>query len=177
MSTINLGDLLVCTEAVILPLMATETGTWAFMTTFNGAYQYVQFQAVENEPLVVPVKLNEHYTYTFKLYRPDTSVFNDSSYIISTIPMLPEVDYVCPATSENDISIITGKLQFTASENQAEIVHLELQNVKDVAVFVEGAMLSEGQEVDEYILSSIQSKVIFNTPLIEGQKITILYFK
>lgn len=177
MSTINLGDLPVCTEAVILPLMATETGTWAFMTTFNGAYQYVQFQAVENEPLVVPVKLNENYTYTFKLYRPDTSVFNDSSYSISTIPMLPEVDYVCPITSENEVSIITGKLQFIASDNQTEIVHLELQNVKDVAVFVEGAMMSEGQEIDEYILSSIQSKVIFNTPLIEGQKITILYFK
>lgn len=177
MNTINLGELPVCSEAIVLPLIATESGTWAFMTTFNGAYQYVQFSAVENEPFVVPVKLNEHYTYTFKLYQPDTSVFNDSSYSVTTMPMLPEVDYVCPTTSENDLSLTTGKLQFVANEGQTEIIHLELLNVKDVAVFVEGAMMAEGQGLDEYILSSIQSKVTLNTPLIEGQKITILYFK
>ena len=47
----GLGEVPLCAEAVILPLIADTTGTWAFMSSFNGAYQYKQFQCTEGEPI------------------------------------------------------------------------------------------------------------------------------
>lgn len=176
MNTINLGEVPVCAEAVIIPIDATATGTWAFMTTFNGAYQYVQFSATAGQKIIVPAKLNEDYTYTFKLYQPDNSIFNDTNYSIRTIPMLPEVAYNCPSiVGSSDLN--TGKIQLEAAEDQLEITHVELLNVKQVAVFVEGTMQQEGDDVDEYVFDATNAKIIFNTVLLEGQKITILYFK
>lgn len=177
MNTINIGTIPVCKEAVALPLVATATGTWAFMTTFNGAYQYIQFQATQGENIIVPAKLNEDYTYTFKLYQPDNNIFNDSNYCMTTIPMLPEVDYVCPALEVSSENMNIGKIQTVAIEGQLEITNLELLGVKQVAVFVEGTMQREGVDVDEYHLDAVNAKVVFNTELLEGQKITILYFK
>lgn len=68
-----------------LPLYATETGTWAFMTTFLGAYHYLQFPAIQGEQIVVPMNLNINHSYTFKLYMPDNSLFNDTSYNLVAI--------------------------------------------------------------------------------------------
>lgn len=174
---IQLGEIPVCSEAVVLPLTATSTGTWAFMTTFNGTYQYVQFQATSGEKFVVPAKLNEDYTYTFKLYQPDNAVFNNTSYSAKTILLLPDIDYVCPSVNNGEVPFATGKIQFLAIEGQIESVHIELNNAVQVAVFVEGAMRQEGSGEDEYDFDKPAAKIIFNTPLIAGQKITILYFK
>lgn len=175
-NNINLGELPVCSEAIGLPFNATATGTWAFMTTFNGAYQYVQFQAEEGEQIVVPAKLNEDYAYTFKLFQPDTTLYNDSSYTLKTLPMLPDIDYVCPATGGSS-SYTTGKLQYVADEGQTEIGNNNLLGVKQLAVFVEGAMLQEGIGDEDYQFDVVEQKIVFNTPLVAGQKITILYFK
>lgn len=176
-NVINLGELPVCSEAVVLPVDATETGTWAFMTTFNGAYQYVQFTATAGQKIVVPAKLNEDYTYSFKLYQPDSSLFNDATYWMKTIPMLPDVEYVCPSVNSAGTTFTTGKIQLIASDDQVEVTMLELLNADNVVVFVEGLMRYEGSEADEYVFSAIDGKVVFNTALTEGQKITILYFK
>lgn len=176
MNIISLGEVPVCSEAVALPLVATATGTWAFMTTFNGAYQYIQFQAVSGDKLVVPAKLNEDYTYTFKLYMPDNSVFNGISYSAKTIPLLPEVDYVCPSVAGQS-SFTTGKIQFVATEGQTESAHLLLADVTQTTVFVEGAIRQEGTGYDEYQFDKLNAKIAFNTALNEGQKITIIYFK
>lgn len=175
-NTIHIGEVPVCSEAVVLPLVATATGTWAFMTNFNGAYQYIQFPATANEKLVVPAKLNEDYTYTFKLYKPDNAVFNETNYTAKTIPLLPDIDYVCPSVGDVT-AFTTGKLQFTATEGQTTSAHIELMNVLQVALFVEGAMRQEGAEDDEYIFNKPEAQIEFNTPLQAGQKITILYFK
>ena len=174
---IHLGEIPVCSEAAVLPVIATETGTWAFMTTFNGAYQYIQFPATEGQKIVVPAKLNEDYTYRFKLYQPDNSLLNTDGYCAKTMPMLPDIDYVCPATGANGLPFTTGKLQFVASEGQTEGSYTELAVAKQVAVFVEGGMRQEGTEDDEYSFDSLNAAIVFNTPLIEGQKITIIYFK
>lgn len=176
MNTVNIGELPVCKEAVVLPIVATATGTWAFMTNFNGAYQYVQFQATQGENIIVPAKLNEDYTYTFKLYQPDNNIFNDANYCVKTIPMLPEVDYVCPLV-DSDNSMNIGKVQVVALEDQLEVTNVQLLGASQVAVFVEGTMQREGEDEDEYQFDSVNAKVIFNTVLLEGQKITILYFK
>lgn len=172
---INLGEMPVCSEATILPVIATDTGTWAFMTSFNGAYQYIQFTATVGEQLVVPAKLNEDYTYTFKLYKPDNTLLNDGGYTAKTIPMLPDIDYVCPISDSASFS--TGKIQFEATKGQIEVAYTALAGVKQLAVFIEGAMRHEGAAVDEYVFTASQNKVSFNTALNEGQKITILYFK
>ena len=177
MNTINIGEIPVCKEAVALPIVATATGTWAFMTKFNGAYQYIQFQATVGQNIIVPAKLNEDYTYTFKLYQPDNNILHDSKYSMTTIPMLPEVDYVCPIVEGSNESMNIGKLQVVASEDQLEVTNVELLGAKQVAVFVEGTMQREGNDEDEYQFDSINAKVAFNTELLEGQKITILYFK
>lgn len=174
---IDLGDVPVCSEATALPLTATDTGTWAFMTSFNGAYQYVQFPATSGQNIVVPVALNEDYRYTFKLYKPDNSLLNEDGYRMRTIPLLPDVDYVCPSVSQDTAPVTTGKLQLTATTDQTEITHTELVNARQVAVFVEGAMRQEGTDVDEYSFVPAEDKITFNTGLIEGQKITIIYFK
>lgn len=173
---INLGTIAVCSEATVLPIIAPHTGTWAFMTSFNGAYQYIQFTATEGEKLVVPAKLNEDYTYTFKLYKPDASLLNDDGYYAKTIPLLPDVDYVCPA-SENSASFTAGKIQLVATEGQLEATFIELAGVEQLAIFVEGAMRHEGLGSDEYQFDASANHIVFNSPLIEGQKITILYFK
>lgn len=175
-NSINLGEVPVCSEATILPLTATDTGTWAFMTTFNGAYQYIQFTVTAGEKLVVPAKLNEDYTYTFKLYKPDGVLLNEDGYYAKTIPLLPGIDYVCPS-NENSVSFSTGKIQFIATAEQTEAIYIELEGAGQVAVFVEGTMRHEGQATDEYVFTSVENKITFNTPLIEGQKVTILYFK
>lgn len=174
---INLGEIPVCSEAVVLPLEATDTGTWAFMTTFNGAYQYIQFCATAGQKIVVPARLNEDYTYTFKLYKPDNGILNDASYSAKTIPLLPDVDYVCPSASSDGLPFTTGKIQFIATEEQTETSHVELTNAKQVVVFVEGGLRHEGSEDDEYIFSQQNATIMFNTPLIQEQKITIIYFK
>lgn len=176
MNTIFLGEIPVCSEAVILPLVASATGTWAFMTTFNGAYQYIQFQAVSGENIVVPAKLNEDYTYMFKLFQPDNSVFNSTVYTAKTIPLLPDIDYVCPSINDSP-AFAMGKLQVIAIEGQVESAHIELNNAKQVTVFVEGAMWQEGAGADEYEFNKTAAKIVFHTPLSAGQKITILYFK
>lgn len=176
MNNIILGDIPACGEAVVLPLVATATGTWAFMTTFNGAYQYVQFQAVSGQHLVVPAKLNEDYTYNFKLYQPDNTIFNNTTYHAKTIPLLPYVDYECPSVGDAH-SFSMGKLQLVATDGQTEVSFLELNSAKQVTVFVEGAMRQEGADADEYVFDKFGSRVVFNTGLLSGQKITILYFK
>ncbi len=176
-NTINLGEMPVCSEATMLPIVATDTGTWAFMTTFNGAYQYIQFTATAGQNLVVPAGLNEDYTYTFKLFKPDSTILNETNYTAKTIPLLPDVDYVCPSGSANGVPLTTGKLQFIATEGQTETTHVELTLVKQVVVFVEGSIRHEGIESDEYTFAQPDVTITFNTPLLEGQKVTIIYFK
>lgn len=175
---INLGELPVSEEALVLPFTATVTGTWAFVSSFNGAYQYVQFQATAGQALTVPVHLNESYTYSIKLFKPDNTLFNDTAYCISTMPMLQDIEYTC--NHEPGVYIRetrAGKKQFTATEGQASITDEVFKNAMQVVVFVEGTMLQEGTGPDNYSFSTITGTVYFNTPLNYGQRITILYFK
>jgi hypothetical protein len=157
-----------------LPLVADATGTWAFMTTFNGAYHYTQFHQTSGQTIVIPAKLNEDYTYVFKLYKPDNSIFNDTCYAAKTIPML---DGEVPLMPDDSEPITTGKLQFTALPGQDSVSYLELINAKQVAVFIEGAIRQEGTEPEDYLFDKIPGIISFNSELQPGQKITILYFK
>lgn len=177
MNTINLGEIAVCSEAVILPLTADVTGLWAFVSHFNGAYQYRQFQATGGQPLTVPAHLNENYQYNIKLYKPDSSLFNDAVYQVKTIPMLPEVIYDCTPTGETDLQITTGRKQFVAGEEQAIFADGSFVNARQVMVFVEGALRQQGTGEDEYAFDSSTGTITFNTATIAEQKITILYIK
>ena len=170
----GLGIAPVCNEAMALPLIADVTGTWAFMTTFNGAYHYTQFFATVGQAIVVPARLNEDYTYVFKLYKPDNSIFNDTCYAVKTMPLLDGEVTLAPV---DNTAITTGKLQFTALPGQDSVSYLELINAKQVAVFIEGAIRQEGTAPEEYIFDKIPGILSFNSELIDGQKITILYFK
>ena len=175
-NAIHLGEVPVCSEAVALPIVATETGTWAFLTSFNNAYQYVQFSATAGQQLVVPARLNEDYTYHIRLYTPGNALLHDGGYIAKTVPILPGAEYIYP-DPEAGAAISTGKIQFLAAEGQTEATHTELVNAKQVAVFVEGAMRHEGGAEDEYQFNNVAATIIFNTPLIAQQKLTIIYFK
>jgi hypothetical protein len=178
MNTINLGEIPACDEAVILPLTANVTGGWTFISNFNGAYKYKQFQAVATQVIAVPVRLNEDYTYNFKLYKPDGSILNDTFYTIKTIPILPDVEYDCTPTDGTDISSIkAGKKQFIAGEGQEAFSANAFKDATQMMVFVEGALRQEGDSEDEYVFDKDEGVITFNTPAIEGQKITILYFK
>lgn len=177
MNPINLGEVAVCNEAVVLPLAADVTGLWAFVSNFNSAYQYKQFQAVSGQPFAVPVCLNENYTYTIKLYKPDNSLFNETSYLVKTIPMLPDVVYDCSPADGSDLQIKTGRKQFVAGDGQTVFIDNAFKNARQVMVFVEGALRQEGAGEDEYVFSAADGTVTFNDPMIEEQKITILYIK
>lgn len=170
----GLGIAPVCNEAVTLPLVADATGTWAFMTTFNGAYYYTQFHQANGQTIVVPAKLNEDYTYVFKLYKPDNSIFNDTCYAVKTMPMINGEVGLVPEGAE---PVTAGKLQFTALPGQDSVSYLELVNAKQVVVFIEGAIRQEGSEPEEYLFDNVPGIISFNSELQEGQKITILYFK
>lgn len=173
-TTINLGEIPMAEEGVALPLTADSAGAWEFITNFNGAYQYVQFNASAGDKLVVPVKLNEYYTYSFKLYKPDTSLFHDAAYQMQTIPILPGVEYTGGA---GETTIKAGKLQFYAIDGQLIYSHTALIYAKQIAVFVEGMMLQEGSGHDEYQIDPEAGQITFNTQLIAAQKISILYIK
>lgn len=161
-------------EGIALPLVADTTGAWEFIANFNGAYQYVQFNANAGNKLIVPAKLNEYYTYSFKLYKPDASLFNDATYQVHTIPILPGVEYTGGAGST---TVKAGKIQFYATESQQLYSNDALIYAKQVAVFVEGIILQEGMEGDEYSIDLPQGTISFHTPLSQTQKITILYIK
>lgn len=169
----GLGEVPVCAEAAVLPLIADTTGTWAFMSSFNGAYQYAQFQCSAGQSIVVPVGLNEHFTYTFRLYKPDNTIFNDTYYAMLTVPFLNSTEHVLVDTEP----LAAGKLQHIATDNQYSISYTSLINARQIAIFVEGALWQEGNSSDEYIFNPTSGTITFNTALAEGQKITILYFK
>lgn len=171
---INLGEVPMAEEGISLPLTADSTGAWEFITNFNGAYQYVQFNATAGDTLIVPAKLNEYYTYTFKLYKPDTSLFNNASYQVQTIPILPGVEYT---GGIGESTIKAGKLQFYALDGQQIYNHTALIYAKQIAVFVEGVILQEGNADDEYQVDLALGELSFNNSLIAGQKISILYIK
>lgn len=173
-NTINLGELPMAEEGIALPLVADTTGAWEFITNFNGSYQYVQFNANAGNKIIVPAKLNEYYTYSFKLYKPDTSLFNDAAYQVHTIPILPGVEYTGGVGSS---TIKAGKLQFYATEGQVQYSNDALIYAKQIAVFLEGIIIQEGEADDEYVVDLPTGTISFNTPLIQTQKITILYIK
>lgn len=170
---ISLCNVPVCGEAVVLPLLADVTGTWAFMTAFNGAYVYKQFTATANQNIVVPVALNENYTYQFRLYKPDTSVFNNTAYSITTMPFALETQSI----EYNDTLSVVGRKQYTASGGETFYTHLELVNAVSVEVFIEGVIRQEGDEIEDYHFNRATGTITYNTPLSEYQRITILYFK
>ncbi|MBS1771528.1 MAG: hypothetical protein JST82_01620 [Bacteroidetes bacterium] len=170
----NIGVIPVSEVAIALPLTADVTGTWAFMTTFNGAYQYVQFTAEAGHHIVVPALLNEDWMYNFKLFKPDTSLFNDTSYCMTTIPLVTGIVY----NAGNDTpQIAVGKLQYVATANQSSIAEDIFVDARQVAVFVEGIIMQEGNQPDGYLLNTATGAITFNSPLIEGQKIIVLYIK
>lgn len=173
-NTINLGEIPMAEEGIALPLIADSTGAWEFITNFNGAYQYVQFNATAGDKIVVPVKLNEYYTYSFKLYKPDTSLYNNAAYQVRTIPILPGVEYT---GGIGEATIKAGKLQFYALANQQTYNHDSLIYAKQIAVFVEGVILQEGTAIDEYQVDLVSGTITFNTTLTASQKISILYIK
>ncbi len=173
-NTINLGEIPMAEEGIALPLLADATGAWEFITNFNGAYQYVQFNADAGNRIIIPAKLNEYYTYSFKLYKPDTSLFNDTTYQVHTIPILPGVEYTGGVGAA---TIKAGKLQFYTTEGQQQYSNNALIYAKQVAVFLEGIILQEGTAGDEYAIDLPTGTITFNTPLIQTQKITILYIK
>lgn len=173
-TTINLGEVPMAEDGIALPLTADSTGAWEFITNFNGAYQYVQFNATAGDNLIVPAKLNEYYTYSFKLYKPDTSLFNSACYQVQTVPILPGIEYT-GGTGESTIK--AGKLQFYALDGQQTYTHNALIYAKQIAVFVEGLMLQEGNATDEYQVDLVTGQLNFNAPLLVSQKISILYIK
>ncbi len=173
-NTINLGDIPMAEEGIALPVVADTTGAWEFITNFNGAYQYVQFNAVSGQKLVIPAKLNEYYTYSFKLYKPDTSLLNNAEYKVHTIPILPGVEYT---GGVGEATIRAGKLQFIATDGQILYSNPLLIYARQIAVFIEGVIMQEGGEADEYIVDLPAGELTFNTPLTQSQKITILYIK
>ncbi|RYE25453.1 MAG: hypothetical protein EOP51_04000, partial [Sphingobacteriales bacterium] len=168
----GLGEVPVTEDAVLLPLTADTTGTWAFMSSFNGAYQYVQFQSIAGQSIVVPAKLNENYTYTFRLYKPDASILNDTYYSMLTVPML---DREINVHTGNAVNTKIGRKQFVAADGQITVSYAELINAKQIVVFVEGAIMQEGIDAYSYTFNSTTGLVTFNTTLQAGQNITLLY--
>ena len=173
----GLGEVPVCDEALILPLIADVSGTWAFLTTFNGAYQYIQFEATSGQSIVVPATMNENYTYVFRLYRPDGSILGDTYYCMKTVPLLPGMTLPGAGDPGGTSVISTGRKQFVATDGQLTAFYNELVGAVQVVVFIEGAIRQDGTEADEYTFDAISGTITFNTALIEGQKITLLYFK
>lgn len=175
---ISLGEVPASGEALVLPLTADATGTWSFMASFNGAYQYVQFPFTSGQVFTIPVRLNESYAYSIKLFRPDNSLFNDTAYCLTTYPLTVDTNwiYLTPTgTFSNPLQI--GRKQYTATEGQTVITDNILKTARQVTVFAEGTILTEGNEADGYTFSSTAGTVTFHTPLINEQRITIIWFK
>lgn len=77
-------------DYIILPVKSTHTGTWAFMSSFNGAYKYCKYEAKEGELMRIPVALQHNYVYSFRLYKPDAQIFEDTYFSMRTVP--PSID-------------------------------------------------------------------------------------
>lgn len=177
MNYTGIGQVPVAAEGVVLPLIADESGTWGFMTSFNGAYKYALFPVVAGQAIAVPVNLNEYYAYTFKLYKPDNSLFNDTCYCMQTVPLMPDVNYVFDNQETLSIGSVIAKKQFVATEGQTQVVDAAFKNANQVVVFIEGMLKQAGTDPECYSFNAATGAIVFNTPLIADQKITIIYFK
>jgi hypothetical protein len=87
---------------------------------------------------------------------------------------LPGVEYT---GGVGESTIKAGKLQFYAIDGQHTYNHSALIYAKQIAVFVEGVMIQEGNASDEYQVDLTLGELSFTNPLIAGQKISILYIK
>lgn len=177
MNYTGIGQVPVAAEGVVLPLIADESGTWGFMTSFNGAYKYALFPVVAGQAIAVPVNLNEYYAYTFKLYKPDNSLFNDTCYCMQTVPLMPDVNYVFDNQETLSIGSVIAKKQLVATEGQTQVVDAAFKNANQVVVFIEGMLKQAGTDPESYSFNAATGTVTFNTALIADQKITIIYFK
>lgn len=65
-----------------VPLFADTTGTWKMVI----ADEPYEFEAVENEMLVVPDDFTEDEYNTFQLRRPDNTLFNNTCYVTYFLP-------------------------------------------------------------------------------------------
>lgn len=172
----GIGEIPVCGDAVALPLLADATGTWSFISGFNSSYRHVLFAATAGLSIVVPIKLNEHYTYVFRLIRPDGTTLGDTAYTMRTLPMLPGNTYTLPVPGTLE-AVRTGRLQSTATAEQTELYDLALKGAEQLTLFVEGAMQQEGPGVEQYLFDAVTGIITFNQPLVAGQRITIIYYK
>lgn len=177
MNYTGIGQVPVAEEGIVLPLVADASGTWGFMTSFNGAYKYALFPVVAGQAIAVPVNLNEYYAYTFKLYKPDNSLFNDTCYCMQTVPLMSDVNYVFDNPETLSIGSVIAKKQFIATEGQTQIIDDIFKNAKQIIVFVEGMLRQAGSDAEFYSFNATTGTIIFNTALIADQRITIIYFK
>ena len=73
-----------CSNGVELPLNADETGMWVVQIEFNGTWIRLNVEVTDDEPIVIPNVLNEHYTHTIRLLNTTKELFNDICYKLVT---------------------------------------------------------------------------------------------
>lgn len=74
-----------CSEGVLLPLVANQTGTWILMVEFNDLWMWYDIAVELGEDIVIPTRaLNEQYTHTIRLRDSLGDIFNDTCYKLKT---------------------------------------------------------------------------------------------
>ena len=73
-----------CSNDIMLPIQADETGSWKVQIEFNGTWIRLNTEVSQGEPISIPNVLNEFYVHTIRLLRSDGSLFNDTCYKLIT---------------------------------------------------------------------------------------------
>lgn len=84
----DLGCFTHCGDEYLLPINSDEPGVWRFELNFSGSVKRITAEFDATEKLAIPGPLNENYTYTFKVFRPDGSQFGTGCYAITIKPLV-----------------------------------------------------------------------------------------
>ena len=73
-----------CSNNVVLPINANETGLWTLLIEFNGTWIRLSLEVTDGQPIVIPNVLNEHYVHPIRILNTDKELFNNTCFKLTT---------------------------------------------------------------------------------------------
>lgn len=157
-----------CSNGVELPLQSTETGTWVVLIEFNGTWIRLNVEVTEDENIVIPNVLNEHYTHTIRLLTIDKDLFNDICYKIVT-NTTSGLDIPLPSPGGDSGGGVQPVLYFTTYPGQSTYQSDLLIGATIIMVELEGAPYTN------YTFNSETGEIVTPLFLPEGGTLSVLY--
>ena len=126
-----------CTESIELNLVATTTEVLMMVYTFNHANIKTNIDAVTGENIVIPNNFNEDYSNPVRFYKADGTLYNNTCYILNTMPTTTDSADVepIPPTIEYQIKEEKGQPNGYASlDDKGKVPLSQLPTINNTAI-------------------------------------------